>query len=64
MCDIDNSLLLPLPCQIVQEPHAKQVKELLAAQESAERERTRLEAQQLQLQGKRADLNAQVQVHH
>jgi hypothetical protein len=44
----------------LQEPHAKQVKELLQAQESSAKERARLEEQQKDVQSKRAELAAQV----
>jgi len=44
----------------LQEPHAKQVKELLVAQEAVAKERTRLEALQEEIKTKQAELTAQV----
>jgi hypothetical protein len=45
----------------LQEPHAKQVQELLASQEAVAKERTRLEAVQDELKARRAEVAAQVE---
>ena len=44
----------------LQEPHAKQVKELTAVQEAAAKERARVEAQQEDVKSRQAELAAQV----
>lgn len=49
-----------IPFSSSQEPHAKQVKELLAAQEAVAKERSRLETLQEEIKAKRTELAAQV----
>jgi len=49
------------PHFVLQEPHAKQVQELLASQEAVAKERTRLEAVQDELKARRAEVAAQVE---
>jgi hypothetical protein len=44
----------------IQEPHAKQVQELLASQEAVAKERSKLDAMQKELQAKRTEMAAQV----
>ena len=47
----------------LQEPHAKQVKELTAVQEAAAKERARVEAQQEDVKSRQAELAAQVRLN-
>lgn len=44
----------------MQEPHAKQVQEILASQEAVTKERSKLDAAQKELQAKRTEMVAQV----